>query len=306
MRTTLNLQAQSSLIYMDIASTRLTDAQERLATGKRIRRPSDDVPGTNIGLSLRSSISMTDQLANNIVVTKPLLSAAQSAVADLVKATRSVRDIAVAAASPELTGSTRTAYLAQLDDILGQMVDLANSKHLDHYIFSGTATNTAPLAAQSGPQPYAYMGNSDARRVQVLAWVTLPTAIPGDRLFNFDGGAGAGTTDLFTMVTQLKSAIASGDSNAVSAELNNIDANLNNLLACNAQLGSWIARIDRANEVLSDTKVRLQEMLSETEDIDLAEATVQLKTQENVYQAALVVSSRMLNLSLASLTYMSA
>jgi len=305
-RTTLNLQAKSALIYTDIASTRLADAQERLATGKRIRRPSDDVPGTNAGLSLRSSIRMTEQLANNIVVTKPLLSAAQDAVADLVKVTKLVRDIAIAAANPELTGSTRTAYLSQLDDILNQMVDLANTKHLDQYIFSGTATNTAPLVAQSGPQPYAYAGNSDVRRVQILAWVTLPTAIPGDRLFNFDGSAGTGTTDLFTMVAQLKSAIASGDSKAVSAELNNIDANLNNLLACNAQLGSWIARIDRSNEVLADTKVRLQEMLSQTEDIDLAEATLKLKTQEHIYQAALIVSSRMLNLSLASLTYMSA
>ncbi len=306
MRITLSLQAQSSLAYMDVAGTRLTEAQEKLATGKRIRRPSDNVLGANIGLSLRSSISMTDQLANNIVVTKSLLSTALSTVANLVKATRTVRDIAIAAANPELTDSTKRAYAAQIDDILKQTMDLANTKHLDQYIFSGTATDTAPVTIDPGSNSYLYMGNSDARQVQVLGWITLPTTIPGDRLFNFDGSAGAGTTDMFTMMARLKSAIESGNSKAVSAEIDNIDANLNNLLACNAQLGSWVARIDRAKEVLADTKVRLQEMLSDNEDIDLAEATVNLRTQESVYQAALFVSSRMLNLSLASLTYMSA
>jgi flagellar hook-associated protein 3 FlgL len=303
MRTSLSLQIQTSLMYMDVATSRLVEAQTRAASGKRINRPSDDVPGTNRGLSLRSAISITDQFTNNIVVSTPLLAATQNAMADLVKAVRSVRDIAVAAANPDVTNSTKTAYLAQLDDILGQMADVANTKHLDQYVFSGTATNTPPITPQAGPNPYAYAGDSGARRVQVLSWVTLPVNVPGDRLFNFNGAAGPGTTDIFTMVTQLRDRIASGDARLVSAELDNIDANLDNMLACSAQVGSWASRMERAKSTLEDTKVRLQSMLSDTEDIDLPQAVVDLKTQENVYQAALAISSRMLDLSLASMQY---
>ena len=60
--------------------------------------------------------------------------------------------------------------------------------------------------------------------------------------------------------------------------------------------------MDRAKEVLADSRVRLQEMLSDTEDIDLSKAVVELKSQENIYQAALLISSRMLDLSLASVS----
>jgi len=302
MRTSLSQQIQSQMYYVDVASSRLLEAQMRAISGKRILRPSDDVPGTNRGLSLRTAISNVDQFTNNIVVSKPLLGAADNAVADLVKAVRGVRDIAVAAANPDYTGGARDAYAAQLDDILAQMEDIANSKHMDQYLFSGTATDTAPLVTQAGPNPYSYAGNSGTRRTQVLSWVSLPVNIPGDRLFNFDQGAGAGTTDLFTMVTQLRDVIRSGSTAQISAQIDNVDANLDNLLSCEAQLGSWEARMDRAKEVLADSRVRLQEMLSDTEDIDLSKAVVELKSQENIYQAALLISSRMLDLSLASVS----
>jgi flagellar hook-associated protein 3 FlgL len=305
MRTSLSQQIQSQMYYIDVASSRLVEAQTRAISGKRIMKPSDDVPGTNRALSLRTAISNVDQFTNNIVVSRPLLAATENAVSDLVKAVRSVRDIAIAAASPDFSGEARDAYIAQLDDILGQMADLGNSKHMDQYLFSGTATDTAPLVAQAGPNPYAYAGNSGTRRTQVLSWVSLPVNIPGDKLFNFDQSAGAGTTDLFTMVTQLRDAIQNGDSAAISGQIDNVDANLDNLLACDAQLGSWGARMDKAKDVLADTKTRLQEMLSDTEDIDLTKAVIDLKSQENVYQTALAISSRMLDLSLASLNYLS-
>ena len=53
-----------------------------------------------------------------------------------------------------------------------------------------------------------------------------------------------------------------------------------------------------------DTKLSLQHLLSNEEDIDLPTAVLQMQAQENVYQAALGVSSRILNLSLASLNYL--
>lgn len=59
--------------------------------------------------------------------------------------------------------------------------------------------------------------------------------------------------------------------------------------------------MDNAKNVLADSSLQLKEMLSDTQDIDLADAIVQLKTQENVFQASLSISSQILNISLASL-----
>ncbi|MCL5105761.1 MAG: hypothetical protein M1133_16835 [Armatimonadetes bacterium] len=312
MRSSLSQQIQSSLMFTSLASQKLIEAQNHAVSGKRILHPSDDVPGTNRALSLRSSINTVNQFTNNIVVTKPLVDATESAMSDLVKTVRDVRDIAIKAATPDYTGSAQSTYVADLNNIMSKLIDVANTKHGDQYVFSGTATATAPVITNPGPvpdpavQPYIYAGNQGTRTAQVLSWVSLPVNIPGDKLFNFDSGtgppAGAGSTDLFTMVRQLRDAVSSGDVTNISSQLTNIDANYNNLLSCQAQMGSWMSRMDDAKNNLEDTANRLKEMLSDTEDIDLPQAVVELKSQENVYQTALSITSRMLDLSLASLS----
>lgn len=312
MRTSLSQQIQSSLMFTSVASQKLMDAQNHAVSGKRILRPSDDVPGTNRALTLRSSINTVNQFANNVVVSKPLLNATESATADMVKLIRKVRDLAVEAAKPDVTGSATASYVSQLNGIMSQLVDVANTKHGDEYVFSGTSTSTAPVQMNMGPvpdpavQPYIYAGNNGSRMTQVLSWVSLPINIPGDKIFNFDTGsgapAGAGTTDVFTMVKNLRDAIAAQDIEATSAQLSNIDACYNNVLSCQAQIGSWIGRMESAQTTLIETRDRLREMLSDTEDVDLTEAIVELKSQENVYQTALSITQRMLELSLASMS----
>ena len=87
----------------------------------------------------------------------------------------------------------------------------------------------------------------------------------------------------------------------ISAQLTNIDKNYDNVLSCQAQVGSWQSRMENTQTTLTDTGDRLKQMLSDTEDIDLPTAVVNLQSQENVYQTALSITSRMLNLSLASM-----
>ncbi len=304
MRTTLNQQIHNTLTMLNQSSNALTKAQTHAATGKRINKGSDDVLGTNRSLMIRSSINSLKQFANNISVSQPMLQTAADAISDLVKQVQTVRTIAIAANNDTLSASERDAYVKQLDDIMLQMADTANSRYMDQYIFSGTDTNTPPIGDNhDGIHPYIYMGNSDVRKSQVLQWVKLPVGIAGDRLFNFNGAAGSNSTDLFTMVKQLKDAVSLGYNDGIGNQLSNIDANLNNLLSCSAQVGSWLSRMESAKNILSESEDRLKEVLSATEDIDLAQAIVDLKTQENVYRSALAVSAQMFDMSLASLRF---
>lgn len=249
---------------------------------------------------MRAAISNTRQLADNITVTQPMVDASADAIGDLVTLVRSARDIAISATKPDYTGTAADTNVTELNNILEQMADLANTKYMDQYVFSGTKTNTPPLVEQAGSPPYAYQGNSNYKQTQVLGWVSLTVNVPGDKLFNFDGSAGAGTTDLFTMVTQLRDAILSGDGDQVSSQLDNIDANYDNLLAAEANLGSVSARMDSAYTMISETTDRLRTLLSETEDIDLVQATIDLAAQQNVYKAALAVTQQVLSLALTS------
>lgn len=303
MRTSLSLQVQNSLLNISRAAQGLTDAQNRAATGKRILKASDDVPGTDRAMTLRSAISTIHQLSDNTLVSKPLLQTTDGALADLTNAIKSVQSIALAAANGTVTEDVRQSYLRQLDSAMESIADIANTKYLDGYVFSGTAIDRPAVSAQAGSPPYAYNGDAGVRRVQVLSWVSVPTNIPGSQVLNFDGSAGAGTTDVFTMVARVRDAVASGDANTISSELDNIQKNLDNVLSCRSRIGAWMQRINSAESILADSKTRMQELLSKEEDADLAEAVIALQSQQNVYQAALAVSAKILSLSLASLDF---
>ena len=304
MRTSLSQQIQSSLIGMNSASNGLLDAQNRATTGKRILRPSDDVPGTDRALSLRSTISTTDQLTDNTTVCMPILNATESAINNVLTLVSSVRGIAMSAANDSYDQEDRDAFASQLNDILAQFEDAANAQFGEAYLFSGTAIDSPAVTAQAGTPPYAYTGDSGVRKVQILSWSTVQMNISGQELFNFDGSAGTGSTDLFTMVTQLRDTIQNGTVEEISAELDNIDANRDNVLSCQARVGSWMQRVESAQTALASSKLQLKDLLSAEEDIDLGEAIVDLKTRENIYQAAMMVSTQVMDLSLASINYM--
>lgn len=299
MRSSLSLQVHNSLMSLALATDGLADAQTRVATGKRIVRASDDIPGTDQALTLRSAISNTDQLTNNILVSMPILKTADAALSDVTDIITKVRDITLRAAN----GSSTESDITELNGLLEELASSANTRYMDQYIFSGTASNKPTVTAQAGPPPYAYTGNSGSIKTQVLSGINVATNIPGATVFNFDGSAGPGTTDMFTMITRVRDAISSGNTTTISAELNNVKDNLYNVLDCRSKIGSRLQRMERAQNILADTKVRMQQLLSDIEDADLPEAVIQLKTQENVYQAALSVSSRMMDMSLASLNY---
>jgi flagellar hook-associated protein 3 FlgL len=298
MRTSLSQQIQTALMFMDVSSRKLSDAQQRAVSGKRINKSSDDVSGTNASLGLRTSISSVDQYSNNIQVGKPFLDVTMNSINQLAGVMRTVRTIAVAASNEDFTGTTKDTYVQQLNGILANMEDIANTKHTDMYIFSGGKTDQPAVLDTSGT--YSFNGDTTQRKTKVLSWVTVPINVSGGSLFNFDGHLGAGSTDTFSVVKQLRDMIQSGDSAGVSNQIKQIDQQYDNLLSIEAEVGAASSRMDAAQSSLADTKIRLQQMLSDIEDVDLPMAIVDLKTQENVYQTALNITNRMLELSLAS------
>ncbi|MHB1190775.1 MAG: flagellin, partial [Armatimonadota bacterium] len=76
--------------------------------------------------------------------------------------------------------------------------------------------------------------------------------------------------------------------------------NLNNVIAVRSQMGGRLNRLESTNNMLLDLKLSMSNLLSETEDADLAEAILDLRTQENVYQAAAATAGRVLDISLVN------
>jgi flagellar hook-associated protein 3 FlgL len=301
MRVTLGMLNSSVRTNLMSSTNRLLDAQEKASSGKRINQPSDDVPGIGRSLSLRSALSSIEQFTRNSSLASAQMGVASTTLDSVVNALQSARTLAVRAASDSLNSEALTGISSQLQSISNQLVGLANTQHLGKYIFSGTMNTTTPIVANTGgpTPPFLYQGNNTKVQMEVAPDTYSPVTVTGDEVFNMGSTAVPGVPDVFATIQSLKDAVSAGDISTISSLISDIDANLQNATGVRSELGAWMNRLDATANSLADSKVRMQTMLSDVEDVDTAEAILDLRTQEYVYQAAVSVAGRVLQTTLA-------
>jgi len=114
-----------------------------------------------------------------------------------------------------------------------------------------------------------------------------------------------GTCDIFETLIGLREAL-SGDlapdestqQSLLGQALDHIDSAHDQVLMTAAKLGSRVRRIESTENQISALRLTATEALSQTEDADVSELVVEMKAQENAFQAALAASARMNQLSL--------
>lgn len=300
MRVTLGMLTGRAQTNIEAASERLLEAQDRASSGKRIRRPSDDVPGTGRAMSLRSAIASIEQFERNSDMVNSQLSVTSGALDTVVSALRDARNLALKAVNSPLTDDARAAIDTQLGEIMEQMAGAANTQYAGKYIFAGGLSDTKPIVpGAGGSAPYVYQGNSGQFTIQTSPGTYMTANVTGDQVFNMGGVALPGVPDAFSTIQSLKDKVLAGDSTGVSDAISTIDANLNNAIAIRSQVGARLNRLEASKEALSSSKITAQELLSRTEDADLAAAVIDLQTRQNVYQAALSTASKIMQTTLA-------
>jgi flagellar hook-associated protein 3 FlgL len=70
------------------------------------------------------------------------------------------------------------------------------------------------------------------------------------------------------------------------------------LLRWRSEVGAKVNRLEMTRERMTDFRINLQRLLSQTEDIDLAQVVMELKMEENAYRTALASGARIIQPSL--------
>lgn len=105
-------------------------------------------------------------------------------------------------------------------------------------------------------------------------------------------------TQLLGMLDKLIKDLSSDNPEGIGRALSRIDAHLDNLNSVRAEVGVKTNRLNLTLNRIEDDNVNLRGLLSKNEDIDMAEVIINLQMQENVYNAALSVGSKIISLSL--------
>ena len=141
----------------------------------------------------------------------------------------------------------------------------------------------------------AISGDAGAVLRDVAANTSVQVNVTGQAAF---GVAGGPVGDMFEVLERMAVAVEAADGAALATEHANMDAATVRIGVATVEIGSRGARMNEIQVRAEDDELRLRTLLSEAEDVDIVEALVTAKSQENAYQAALQVAAKIIPMSL--------
>ncbi len=258
-------------------------AQDRVATGKRIQRSSDDPTGMAQALELRAALGVREQERRNATDGEMWVNLADSKLQGAVEALQRARELAVRGAT-FTSNDERAAIAVEIASLREALVEIANTRHQERGVFAGYSTQDA-IAKVGGVWTYQGDNGQVTRRIGDRELVAVN--VTADEAFGFTAAK-----DVFTVLDDLEAALLAGDTQLISGAIDEIDASSETMLTSLATLGAAGTRIETAQAKILESIGSVQAQLGALEDVDLSEAILELQMTETAYQAALAAFAR--------------
>ena len=292
MRLTNRLMADTVLNSLYKNTQQLLKLQEVVSSEKRINRPSDDPIGMGKILDYRKVLSSIDQYNTNITHGKTQIDLTESCLEAIDDLVLKARRIAVEQSAGEL--ETRPTAAQEVKNIYDQILQLANTKLGDTYILSGHQTDTAPF---SRDEDYNSTYHGDDGDIRIIVGDNLDIKINVTAEDALRSGV-----DVFDSLRDLINGLEDPDTTAGTAQIATQVTPLSNALdqikAVRAEAASTFIQLETTENQLANFKLNIEDMLSDTEDADMAQAIVELQIQQTAYETSLATAARILQRSL--------
>jgi flagellar hook-associated protein 3 FlgL len=182
-------------------TSKLTKLQEEASTGSRINRVSDDASNASRVLTLQNEGSTLKNYIDKLADMCSTLDTSSSIIQTMKTTINTAKNNISQVTSGTYTQDSRDITAAGINDLLGQLVQLANYKHDGQYLFGGADTSSKPFAAEYDSSgnitSVTYEGSQQNRTVEVAPGVSASAYINGEDLFSSDNRG----TPVFTSTT---------------------------------------------------------------------------------------------------------
>lgn len=296
---------------------------DQISSGIAVRNPSDSPQSGEIS-RYKQTLDRMESFNNRIASVKSFLEFQDDTINEATNILNRAREIAEQAGNSTNSEITRSQMAEEVWQIRDHLVSLANSTYQGKYVWGGADDDDAPFdpltytnpATGNASRRYTFddeAGTDVFRSVQVSDDISLTVNTDGQALFTDaiaglerlgralsgyrttltaglpDGGGTAYTfpTDFETQTADIRAAMDVIDS-----------ARKDDLLVERVNLGGKMRRLDTAVSLMNVTKTSSQEALSTLQDTDATEAASKLAQAQSSLQATMVVTGRVLNLTI--------
>lgn len=290
---------------------RMEKYQQQMQSGKKFTLPSDNPIGVSKSLKLYTDKSKIEQYKTNIRDAKSWISSTEDSIAHMGEVLNRTRDLMMQAANGTNSEQETKAIAAEIKELKGQLIQVANSAHAGRTLFTGYKTDKnlldengnylVDLTAQGVDKEISVYNVGVSENIEINI-VGIKLFGKGVDLSNFDFNAGsviAGTGDenkssVIKFFDNLLTNLDDGNTSAVSSSLGEIDEIIQNTLNVRAELGAKTNRLDMTLNRIESDYLNFTRLLSENEDADLSEVIMNMKMAESVYLASMAAGSKII------------
>ncbi len=157
----------------------LSTVQEQLATGKRLTQPSDDVVALRGAMAYKVSINNLEQYDRNIDEGISMLNLTESSLSSSTNILNRARELALTESNDTSNSETRTVTAYEARNLSNELIDLANTRLKDKYIYSGYLSKTQTFTSAG-----SYQGDSNNIEIFIGDGIKSRMNVTGDVAFS--------------------------------------------------------------------------------------------------------------------------
>jgi len=178
LRLSTSQSFDSGLERLQQRQRELTDAQERLTSGKRVSKASDDPAAAARAERAMAALSRHDASQRALEASRSVLTLTESALGEAGDLLQQVRETLIAAGNGSYSDGERVALAEKLKALRGQLLLAANrGDGAGAFLFGGQGSAAPPFI--DGPGGVVFRGTSGENRVAIEE--ALPQSTDGSR-----------------------------------------------------------------------------------------------------------------------------
>lgn len=179
--STLQIYKRNVSLMNNAQQSVLTE-QQNIATGKKIHTPSDDPVASARITSLNQRLALAEKYTLNAKYASTTLAQQESNLGEMTEALTRLKEIQTRSGSDILHQTAREALALEAQEILEQLVSIANMKDANgNYMYAGASSKTQPF--MHAGEKILYQGDNGQRNLSVSNSLNIPISTSGLELF---------------------------------------------------------------------------------------------------------------------------
>lgn len=286
LRVTDSSSAASTAASINSHRARLNVLQERLVSGKRINRPSDDPTGAEAVIRLRTSQAEIEGYKRNTGTAEQKLTVTDDVLSSYELILDRVKTLVSQGVSDTTTQDAKNALATEIDTLRERVLNVANSRNGDEYVFGGTRQNAPPFdpmtaAPAATPATPQYVGIEPGANA-------VATGLTAETVFS------DGTATIFDDLTAAAAALrGTGDPVADKTTLTNTVSRLKTYSdltnVAHAKIGANMKNVEIVKDRLDSDTLSYETQASDIESADFVETATQFAETQRALDAILQI-----------------